>query len=129
MVLRREREFRFGPGLILDGCKFVEHCPLGDVPVAVQEQLPNDLAARVNDLQEALSQVKQLQGILPICSHCKKVRDDKNYWQQVESYISAHSEAQFSHSICPDCFENVVKPEIESWERKLNSKEPGGSRV
>jgi len=83
--------------------------------------LQNDLAARVNDLQEALSQVKQLQGILPICSHCKKVRDDKNYWQQVESYISAHSEAQFSHSICPDCFENVVKPEIESWERKLKS--------
>jgi len=82
--------------------------------------LQNDLAARVKDLQEALSQVKQLQGILPICSHCKKVRDDKNYWQQVESYISAHSEAQFSHSICPDCFENVVRPEIENWERKLN---------
>ena len=82
--------------------------------------LQNDLAARVTELQEALSQVKQLQGILPICSHCKKVRDDKNYWQQVESYISAHSEAQFSHSICPDCFENVVKPEIENWERKLN---------
>ena len=85
--------------------------------------LQNDLAARVTDLQEALSQVKQLQGILPICSHCKKVRDDKNYWQQVESYITAHSEAQFSHSICPDCFENVVKPEIESWERKLKNKQ------
>ncbi|HEV8487880.1 MAG TPA: response regulator transcription factor [Blastocatellia bacterium] len=82
--------------------------------------LQNDLAARVTELQDALSQVKQLQGILPICSHCKKVRDDKNYWQQVESYISAHSEAQFSHSICPDCFERVVKPEIENWERKLN---------
>jgi hypothetical protein len=45
-----------------------------------------------------------LQGILPICSHCKKVRDDQNYWQQVESYISAHSGTRFSHSICPDCY-------------------------
>jgi len=79
--------------------------------------LQNDLADRVAQLEEALSQVKQLQGILPICSHCKKVRDDKNYWQQVESYITAHSEAQFSHSICPDCFERIVKPEIEDWQR------------
>ena len=79
--------------------------------------LQNLLADKLTQLQEALAQVKQLQGILPICSHCKKVRDDKNYWQQVESYITTHSEAQFSHSICPDCFENVVKPEIEDWQR------------
>ena len=74
--------------------------------------LQNDLAARVNDLQEALSQVKQLQGILPICSHCKKVRDDKNYWQQVESYVGKHSEAKFSHSICPECYEEFIKPQM-----------------
>jgi sigma-B regulation protein RsbU (phosphoserine phosphatase) len=82
-------------------------------------QLQNDLALRVKEAQDALSQVKQLQGILPICSHCKKVRDDSNYWQQVESYVSAHSEAQFSHSICPDCYERVVKPEMEDWVRKM----------
>ena len=81
--------------------------------------LQNDLALRVKEAQDALSQVKQLQGILPICSHCKMVRDDSNYWQQVESYVSAHSEAQFSHSICPDCYEKVVKPEIENWARKM----------
>jgi DNA-binding response OmpR family regulator len=82
-------------------------------------ELQNDLAQRVRQLQDALSQVKQLQGILPICSHCKKVRADKDYWQQVESYVSEHTAARFSHSICPDCFEAVVKPEIADWERKL----------
>ena len=78
-------------------------------------ELQNAVSDRVRELQEALSQVKQLQGILPICSHCKKVRDDKNYWQQVESYISTHTKAQFSHSICPECFESVTKPALESW--------------
>ncbi len=55
------------------------------------------------DLQKALSQVKQLSGLLPICSYCKKIRDDKGYWKQIESYIRDHSDAEFSHSICRDC--------------------------
>jgi PAS domain S-box-containing protein len=54
-------------------------------------------------LQEALAKVKQLSGFLPICSSCKKIRDDKGYWGQIETYIRDHSEAEFSHSICPDC--------------------------
>ena len=70
--------------------------------------LQNHLAARVRELQEALSQVKQLQGILPICAHCKRIRGDADYWQQVESYITEHSAAQFSHSICPDCFNRAL---------------------
>jgi PAS domain S-box-containing protein len=57
----------------------------------------------IQRLQEALSEVKQLSGLLPICAACKKIRDDKGYWNQIESYIKAHSEAEFSHSICPDC--------------------------
>lgn len=64
-------------------------------------------------LEEALAQVKQLQGLFPICSYCKKIRDDQNYWSQIEHYISKHSEAQFSHGICPDCFESYTKPELE----------------
>ncbi|MBM4330932.1 MAG: PAS domain S-box protein [Deltaproteobacteria bacterium] len=55
------------------------------------------------DLQNALSQVKKLSGFLPICASCKKIRDDKGYWNQVEVYIRDHSEAEFSHGICPDC--------------------------
>jgi phosphoserine phosphatase RsbU/P len=77
-------------------------------------QLQQRLAERVVELEAALAHVKLLQGILPICSYCKHVRDDKNYWQTVENYISDHSEAKFSHSICPDCYERVVKPQIEN---------------
>ena len=57
----------------------------------------------VSDLQKALSEVKILQGFLPICSHCKKIRDDKGYWNQIETYIRDRSDAEFSHSICPEC--------------------------
>lgn len=57
----------------------------------------------IQQLQVALEEVKALRGLLPICSYCKNVRDDKGYWSQIESYISSHSEAQFTHSVCPDC--------------------------
>ncbi len=55
------------------------------------------------DLEKAMSEIKTLSGLLPICSHCKKIRDDKGYWNQIESYIHEHSEAEFSHSICQEC--------------------------
>jgi AmiR/NasT family two-component response regulator len=59
---------------------------------------------RVNEeLKNALQQVKTLTGLLPICSHCKKVRDDTGYWQQVEDYVSGHADVEFSHGVCPDC--------------------------
>jgi len=81
-------------------------------------RLQSSLADRVRELEDALSHVKQLQGLLPICSYCKKVRDDQNYWHQVESYVSEHSEAQFSHSICPECYEKIVLPELERMESR-----------
>jgi DNA-binding response OmpR family regulator len=76
-------------------------------------ELQGALAQRVRELEEALSRVKTLQGLLPICSYCKKIRDDRNYWQQVEGYISDHSEAQFSHGICPECYARFVQPELD----------------
>ncbi len=76
-------------------------------------ELQNTLAEHVRKLENALSQVKQLEGLLPICAYCKKVRDDQNYWQQVEGYLSMHSKVQFSHGICPECFEKIVKKEID----------------
>jgi DNA-binding response OmpR family regulator len=76
-------------------------------------ELQANLAERVLELEEALARVKQLQGLLPICSYCKKIRDDRNYWRQVESYVSEHSEAVFSHGICPECYDKFVKPELE----------------
>jgi DNA-binding response OmpR family regulator len=70
--------------------------------------LQEKLSERVRELEEALGQVKQLRGLLPICAWCHKIRDDQNYWQTVESYFSAHSQARFTHGICPECFEKVV---------------------
>jgi CheY-like chemotaxis protein len=81
-------------------------------------QLQSELADRVRQLESALDNVKLLHGLLPICCYCKKVRNDSNYWQQVETYIMEHSAAQFSHGICPDCYESVVKPELEALKRK-----------
>jgi CheY-like chemotaxis protein len=69
--------------------------------------LQERLADRVTQLEAALSNVKQLRGLVPICSYCKRIRGDDQYWQQVESYITNHSDAQFSHGICPACFETV----------------------
>jgi CheY-like chemotaxis protein len=82
-------------------------------------QLQQALSERVRELEEALSNVKQLQGLLPICSYCKRIRDDKNYWRQVESYIGEHTDAQFSHSYCPDCFDQHVKPQLDDLDRQL----------
>jgi DNA-binding response OmpR family regulator len=76
--------------------------------------LQRSLAARVRQLEEAMRQVKQLSGLLPICMYCKKIRDEENYWEQVDAYLTAHSEAVFSHSICPHCYESIVKPELEA---------------
>jgi len=69
--------------------------------------LQQKLAERVNELQVALTNVKQLRGLLPICSYCKRIRGDDQYWQQVEGYIADHTEAQFSHGICPTCYATI----------------------
>ncbi|MFO8053641.1 MAG: GAF domain-containing protein [Bacteroidales bacterium] len=73
----------------------------------------------IEDLKTALSEVKRLSGLLPICMHCKKVRDDQGYWNQIEAYIQQHSDAQFSHSICKECAEKYY-PEFEIY----NSDDP-----
>lgn len=85
-------------------------------------RLQSALADRVRELEDALSQVKQLQGLLPICSYCKKIRDDQNYWQQVEDYVSEHSEVRFTHSICPKCYEKTVKPMLAEYREPRQGK-------
>lgn len=65
----------------------------------------------IEKLQKTLSEIKTLRGIIPICSHCKKIRDDKGFWLQVEKYVSDHSDALFSHGICPDCMEELYSNE------------------
>ena len=72
---------------------------------------------RSGELQQAMSKVKILSGFLPICASCKKIRDDKGYWNQIESYVRDHSEAEFSHGICPDCAEKLY-PELHEAKEK-----------
>jgi len=93
------------------------------VSVGVQMlTLQKALTERVTELEAALSQVKQLHGMLPICSYCKKVRDDRNYWQQVEDYISDHTNVQFSHGICPDCYGRVSREFAEYKQARRDSR-------
>lgn len=68
-----------------------------------------------------ISQVSDLKRILPICSYCRKVRDDKDYWEQIESYIRKHTGTDFSHSICPKCYEERIKPQLEALEAGVDA--------
>jgi len=81
----------------------------------VTEQAQREEALRVitAELSRALTEGRQLQGLLPICSYCKRIRNAEHQWQSVEEYIAAHAPVQFSHSICPTCYERQVRPELE----------------
>ncbi len=82
------------------------------VALAIERKQKEDERKKlVIKLQQALDEVKTLQGYLPICANCKKIRDDKGYWQVIESYIQSNSEAVFSHGICPDCA-GILYPEL-----------------
>lgn len=69
-------------------------------------------AQRVTELETALHEVRQLKRLLPICMYCKRVRDDEDYWQEIEGYIHTHTGADFSHGICPHCFETVMADQM-----------------
>ena len=72
-------------------------------------ELQQKLADRVDELERALTQVKRLEGLLPICSYCKRIRNEQDYWERVDAYISQHANVRFSHNICPECYEKHVK--------------------
>ena len=75
--------------------------------------LESDLRQRVRELEDALAHVKQLQGLLPICSYCKKIRDDQDYWHNVDQYIAKETNVRFSHGICPTCYDEIIAPQLE----------------
>jgi PAS domain S-box-containing protein len=72
----------------------------------------------LQELQAALAEVRELQAILPICMYCKNIRNDGNYWQSVEEYISHHTKSRFSHSICPSCYKTLIEPQIDDMNSK-----------
>jgi hypothetical protein len=77
------------------------------VDISERKQAAEEREKLIVDLQKALQDVKTLSGLLPICASCKKIRDDKGYWNILEQYISKHSGAEFSHGICPDCAQKM----------------------
>ena len=84
--------------------------------VTASKQAEEERERLVRELQAALAEVRTLREILPICSYCRKIRDDENYWHTVESYISRHTTTRFSHGICPTCMETEVKPMLDAFE-------------
>lgn len=72
-------------------------------------ELQRRLAERVEELEKALATVKRLEGLLPICSYCKRIRNEQDYWERVDNYISQHANVRFSHNICPECYDKHVK--------------------
>jgi PAS domain S-box-containing protein len=82
--------------------------------VTEQKRIAEERERLVAELQEALAEVRTLREFLPICSYCKRVRDDENYWHSVEAYISHHTSTRFSHGICPSCYETVVSPQFDT---------------
>jgi DNA-binding NtrC family response regulator len=93
-----------------------------------REDLIVELRQRNQECQLALARVKRLEGLIPICCYCKKIRDDHNYWEDVENYVSEHSEAQFSHGICPDCIKKYVEPMMVERAIKRDEKVPPQDR-
>ena len=87
-----------------------------------REDLIIELRQRNQECQMALARIKRLEGLIPICCYCKKIRDDHNYWEDVENYVSEHSEAQFSHGICPDCIKKYIEPMMASRAIKRDEK-------
>ncbi len=69
--------------------------------------------------QEALARLKRLRGLLPICRNCKRIRDNRDYWGEVEQYMRQHAEVSFTHGICPACYETVIRPQIEQLRQKM----------
>jgi len=85
--------------------------------------LQDELTRKLSELQEAMDNVRELRGLLPICAYCKNIRNDDNYWEKLESYLGHHTHAQFSHSICPSCYETVVNEELQTFKNKQQDNE------
>jgi PAS domain S-box-containing protein len=88
-----------------------EHLLESFLDITERKEAEAEREALIEELQEALAKVKMLSGMLPICVSCKKIRDDKGYWNQIETYVREHSEAEFSHSACPECVRKLY-PEL-----------------
>ena len=83
--------------------------------------LEHRVRARVAELEAALAEVKTLRGLLPICMYCKKIREGSDAWEAIEQYVSDRSDAQFSHGVCPGCYETIVQPQLDDLRGKAKA--------
>ena len=104
-----------------------EHLLESFLDIAERKRAEEERERLIRALQEALAKVKTLSGLLPICASCKRIRNDQGYWEQIEAYIRDHSEAEFSHSVCPECSERLY-PEVFAKKQKME-KGPGRQRL
>ncbi|MFZ1977270.1 MAG: PAS domain S-box protein, partial [Bacteroidota bacterium] len=88
---------------IMDVRGIITHFLAVKEDITLRKEAEAEREKLISELKAALAEVKTLSGLIPICASCKKIRDDNGYWQQVESYIQRHSEAKFTHGLCPDC--------------------------
>jgi transcriptional regulator with GAF, ATPase, and Fis domain len=110
------------PGLYDETDRDVLISVADQVALAIERKISEEKReALIRELHSALEEVKTLQGILPICSSCKKIRDDSGYWNQIETYIQQHSKAMFSHGLCPSCSDALYGE--EDWYKELQAKE------
>lgn len=92
---------------------------------------PRELKIRLHVARRILeytARIQRLESFIPICSYCKKVRDDQNYWQRIESYINERTGSEFSHSVCPDCYKVEIVPQLEQLKRQRQTAKPSAER-
>jgi PAS domain S-box-containing protein len=114
-----------GKTIMLDGKAYILESL---IDITRRKKLEEEREQLIDELQATLAEVKTLQGFLPICSNCKKVRDDEGYWQQIDQYIQDHSDAEFSHGICPECMKEMY-PDVADTVLKRLEKKDGGDRL
>ena len=86
------------------------------------KQIEEEREKLIGDLREALTKIKTLKGLIPICAWCKKVRDDKGYWNEIEAYVRDHSNADFTHGICPECLKGLTEKELQDEAEESSEK-------
>jgi len=129
-VLYREAQFRRKTGELFTGLISSEvisirntQCVLTVIQdISTRKQAELEREQIIRQLQDALDQVKTLRGFIPICANCKKIRDDKGYWNEVEKYVTEHSDAQFSHGMCPDCLQKLYPDFVTIKNEKSSEK-------
>ena len=94
---------------------------------SLRERFDNESRTLIAQLEQALSEVKTLEGLLPMCANCKKIRDDTGYWNQIEAYLQVHARARFTHSVCPDCVRELYPEFVEEYMKNSGDRWSGST--